>query len=238
MGSDYQFIDIVLFALVAAFLIFRLRGVLGRRNGQRPPANDPFRRGKPPEAGSDKVIRLPERGEHGAEPAGEAAEEVAEEMPGEPAGPIGVEAGLTQIKLADPRFDENEFLSGARVAFEMILSAFADDDTETLKPYLSPEVFANFSRSIRDRRQARERLQIKLVGIRSADIVGAYMAGRTAHVTVKFVSEQITATYDENSELIEGDPNASIEVTDCWTFARDTRSSDPNWMLVATGSPE
>jgi predicted lipid-binding transport protein (Tim44 family) len=230
MSGGYQYLDIILFALVAAFLILRLRNVLGRRDGHGGRSNDPFETPSKREHADDKVVRLPDRSDQAPEtdePPGEALESEAR---------TPLEAGLTQIKVADPKFDSREFLSGSRIAFELILTSYAGNDTATLKPLLSPEVFGNFSQSIRDRQQANETTEITLVGIKSADIVEAYMAGRTAHLTIKFVTQQITAVHDESNEVIEGDPKEVIEVTDFWTFARDTRSSDPNWILVATGS--
>jgi predicted lipid-binding transport protein (Tim44 family) len=118
----------------------------------------------------------------------------------------------------------------------MILDAYAKGDSQTLKPLLNPEVFANFSQAIRDREQAGETLEDTLVGIKSAEIVEAYLDGRTVNVTVKFVSEQINVTRDESGDVVDGNPNAVIEVTDFWTFARDAKSRDPNWTLVATNS--
>jgi len=230
MSGGYQYLDIILFALVAAFLILRLRNVLGRRDGHQGRSNDPFETSSKPEKPDDKVVRLPDRSDQ-APATDESPVEASESEARTP-----LEAGLTQIKVADPKFDSREFLSGARIAFELVLTSYAGDDTATLKPLLSPEVFGNFSQSIRDRQQANEAMEITLVGFKSADIVEAYMAGRTAHLTIKFVSQQITVVRDENNEVIEGDPKEVIEVTDFWTFARDTRSSDPNWILVATGS--
>ncbi len=232
MSGDFQVLDLILFALVAAFLVLRLRSVLGRRDGHRGPAPDPFKSPTGREHSDDRVVRLPDRGERPAE-ATEPAPAAKTE-----GSASALEASLTTIKVADPVFDGDEFLSGARMAFELILNAFAAGDTATLKPLLSPEVFANFAQSIRDRQQAGEAMELAQVNIRSADIVEAYMAGRTAHVTVKFVSEQATVVRNEEAEQVEGDPHAPTEVTDYWTFARDTRSGDPNWMLVATGSQE
>jgi predicted lipid-binding transport protein (Tim44 family) len=249
MGGEFQFIDIILFALVAAFLILRLRNVLGRRDGhQQPQSHDPF---KPPERGrrpsrapgrdhpDDKVIPLPDRGERPAEPREPLADASWNGEPPE-AGPLetGLQAGLAQIKIADRRFNENEFLSGARMAFEMILGAFAAGDTSALKSLLSPEVLGNFTQSIRERERAGETMELNVVEIRAAEIVEAYMAGRTAHITVKFVSEQIVIVRNDKGEIVEGDPRHGAETTDFWTFARDTRSPNPNWTLVATGAPE
>jgi predicted lipid-binding transport protein (Tim44 family) len=231
MSGEFQFIDIILFALVAAFLILRLRSALGRRDGHQGPAPDPFKTASRRERADETVVRLPERAERPSE-----TRETPRGRAGEPAATQ--EAGLASVRVADPTFDPDEFLSGARIAFEMVLTAYSAGDATALKPLLSPDVFANFSQSIRDREQAGETMELTLVGVRTAEIVEAYMAGRTAHLTVKFVSEQTTVTRDESGEVIEGDPAAVTTVTDYWTFARDTRSGDPNWTLVATGSQE
>ncbi len=228
MGGDFQFLDIILLALVAAFLILRLRSVLGRRDGHEPRHADPFKsHGGESREPEDKVIRLPDRG---TEPRGEEAE--MEEV-GEPGS---VEAGLARIQRADQNFDADEFLSGARIAFEMILTAFAAGDTNALKPLLSPEVLNNFEQSIRDRERAGETLDLNLVGIRSAEFVEAGLEGRTAQITVKFTSEQISVIRDENGDVIEGEPDTVTEVVDFWSFARDTNARDPNWALIATRS--
>jgi predicted lipid-binding transport protein (Tim44 family) len=231
MSEGFQFLDVILFAIVAGFLILRLRIVLGRRDGHQGRPSDPFAPRPRPEPPEDNVVPLPDRKER----PGEVVPPVAPEaLAGNGRGRL--DAGLKQIAIADPRFEPEEFVSGARIAFELIVNAFAAGDAESLEPLLSPEVFSNFNQSIRERAAASERLETKLVSLLSAELVEAYMAGRTSHVTVKFVSEQISALYNAAGEVIDGDPAAVTEVTDFWTFARDTRSSDPNWMLVATGS--
>ncbi len=234
MGGDFQVLDIILLAVIAGFLILRLRSVLGRRDGHEVRTPDPFKAANRDEGDSeDKVIRLPDR----ATDVSADDEDVFEDDDERPA-PTGVEAGLRQIKRADRSFDVDEFLSGSRIAFEMILTAFAAGDSASLKPMLSPEVFNNFDQSIRDRTQAGEVMDLNLAGIQNAEIVEAYLTGRTAHITVKFTSEQISVIRDEHNDVIEGDPERVTEVVDFWTFARDTRSKDPNWSLVATGSME
>jgi predicted lipid-binding transport protein (Tim44 family) len=144
--------------------------------------------------------------------------------------------GLEQIMRTDPAFQPEEFISGAKIAFELIIDAFAAGDTGALKPMLNAEVFANFSQAIRDREQAGETLEDTLVGVKSAEIVEAYVEDQASNATVKFVSEQINATRDEDGNVVDGNPNAVIDVTDFWTFARDIKSRDPNWTLVATSS--
>lgn len=225
MGDGY-YLDILLFALVAAFLIFRLRSVLGRRDGFQGKGEErlPF-----PGRAAEPPVRLPER-------EAAADQSALDEAPA--TLPPSVDAGITQIRVADPNFDEKEFTSGAQKAFEWILQAFTGDDLRSLQPLLSQDVFNNFAQTIRSRQQDGRKLETTLVGFKSAEIVEAYMAGRTAHVTLKFVTEQICVTRDAKGEVIEGDPNSVSEVVDFWTFARDTRSADPNWSLVATGAPD
>ena len=234
MGNGFQFIDIIFFALIAAFLVLRLRSVLGRRDGfkgQGDGGRDLFglRRGR--EADNENVIPLPERDESGAfeEIVNGEAEEVPEEG-------NSLAAGLAQIQRADPTFDHEEFLVGARTAFEMIISAFASGDTETLEHLLSRDVYGNFADAISRREEASESLETVVTAIRASDIVEVYMDGSTANITIKFVSDQINLTRDDEGRIKEGDPETPSEVVDFWTFARNMRSRDPNWTLVATGS--
>jgi predicted lipid-binding transport protein (Tim44 family) len=119
----------------------------------------------------------------------------------------------------------------------VIVEAFAKGESGTLRPLLSDEVFAQFDGAIRAREEARQTLTTTLVGIREAEIVDAALEGRTAQVTVRFVSEQINVTRDSEGRVVDGDPSAVATVTDVWTFARNTASRDPNWLLVATTSP-
>lgn len=236
MGEGFQLLDIILFAAIAAFLILRLRSVLGRRNGNESRSDfDPFKQNeenqtaskKGPE-GEDKVVHLPnQKGQQ------QAAEEQQTEFRTE--GPAA--AGLTQIKLADSSFDEQGFLEGSRSAFEMIVSAFAAGDRETLRGLLADQVYEDFSKAIDEREKNNESLQTTIVSIKSADIVDARLENRIASIDVKFVSEQINVTRDEEDRIIEGDPNEIINVTDIWTFERNTRNRDPNWALTATESP-
>jgi predicted lipid-binding transport protein (Tim44 family) len=221
------FLDIIFFAMVAAFLVLRLRSVLGRRTGHQQKPRDILTRTRREEEAPGRVIELPDRNRKPAAPAG--AEAAA------PDDKLG--AGLTQIQLADTSFDPDGFLNGARAAFEMIVHAFATGDTGTLRSLLSDEVLASFQAAIKARLEKGETLETTVVSIKSAEIVEAALQGRVANVTLKFVTEQINVTRDTAGTAVEGDPNRVTEVTDLWTFARDTRSRDPNWKLVETRSP-
>ena len=224
MNDGFQFIDIILFAMVAAFLALRLRSVLGRRDGHESGESDPLGiRGKGQES-ENNIVQLPDRSE------------LAQDLPPgiDEDDPLAV--GLRELKAADPGFDFREFLSGSRIAFELILGAYANGDSKALKPLLSPEVFANFNKAIKDREQAGESMEDTLVGINKVDIMEAYMEGSIASITVKLISEQVNVVRDGDDNVISGDPNTVVEVTDFWTYSRDTRSRDPNWSLVATRS--
>lgn len=220
MGEGFQFIEIVLFAMVAVFLILRLRSVLGRRTGnERPPQRTPY--AEPRQPRDDKVVSLPDR---------RAPADVNYSK--DPA----VNSGVRAIVNADRSFEPDGFVGGARTAYDMILASFATGDTETLRALLDDDVYDRFRRAIADRETRGETLETTLVALRSADIVEARLNGRTAEVTVKFVSELVSVTRDKNGVVLSGDPHGAKTVTDFWTFARDTRSSDPNWKLVATRS--
>lgn len=236
MGQGIQFLDLIFFAVIAVFLVLRLRNVLGRRTGKerRRPS---FLDLKPTEESADltgKVVNLPARG--GRKATESALDEKTEAVP--PAvSDDPVERGLAQIAAADDGFSGERFLTGARAAFEMVIGAFAAGDTETLRSLLNGEVYGNFAAATQARKTAGNLLETTLVGIAEAAIVEAGLDRRQARVTVKFVSDQINVTRDAAGAVVEGDPARVNRVVDLWTFARDTRSRDPNWMLVATRSP-
>ncbi|MEQ9334085.1 Tim44/TimA family putative adaptor protein [Thalassobaculum sp.] len=224
MGIGVPFLDIILLALFAGFVIFKLRSVLGRRTGHERQRPDPF--AEPPKSNDNgNIVRLPDR-------SAEADEAEGAEEPGSMA------AGIMRIKLADERFDEREFLHGAKMAFAMIVEAFAKGDVDALKPLLSRELFGGFAAAIEGREKAGETQETTIVTVRSADIVEATLEDHQAKVTVEFVSEQVKVTRNADGEVTEGDPDRIDILTDIWTFARDIRSRDPNWALVATRVPE
>jgi predicted lipid-binding transport protein (Tim44 family) len=225
MNEGFQFFDIILFAMVAGFILLRLRSVLGRRSGnQRRRPN--FLSRRQVEDDSDKVIPLPDR-EGQAADAGDDFADVSD---------TALAAGLTQIKLADPGFGRKDFLEGARGAFELVVDAFAAGDSKALRPLLADDVFEPFAKSIRDRDTAEHTLETIVVSIDSSEIIEAGMNGRTAFVTVRIVSQQINVTRDAEDSVVDGNETTAVEVVDIWTFERDTRSRDPNWKLVATRS--
>lgn len=228
MGEGFQALDIILFAMIAAFLVLRLRSVLGKRTGhERQPPEDPF---SPSDkaANDDNVVELPDRRSDDVAP-GEAME-IDDDDP--------VSAGITEIRIADPSFSPSEFLEGARAAFEMIVQAYADGDREALRNLLNDEVYDDFAAALQDREQAGETLDFTLIGLKDATIIDARMDGRMAFVTILFESEQVNVVNDKDGKVISGDPNRIEQVSDVWTFARNTKARDPNWTLVETRTPD
>lgn len=222
-----EYLDILILAGVAAFIIFRLRGVLGRRTGnERTPPKPPARAERG--AQSDNVIALPER-DAKAEPSKQKPK------PKKPLGPLA--KGFAAIADADPDFDPENFVSGAKSAFEMIVTSFAMGDLGKIKVFLTKEVYENFADAVEERLKAKETLETTVVGFQSATISAARMDDHHAFVTIKFVSEQINATRDAEGDVVGGDAETPVDVTDIWTFTRDTKSRDPNWALVETSTP-
>ncbi|AJY45192.1 Tim44/TimA family putative adaptor protein [Martelella endophytica] len=226
---------ITLFFLVAAVVIFfQLRSVLGRRTGnEKPRYEQPAVRSRADvqETGKNEgnVITLP-----GVEKEREEARLAAVDRVAAPGTPINT--GLRAIVEADPQFDPETFLKGARSAYEMIVMAFADGDRKTLKNLLSKEVYEGFNAAMSEREARGETVKANFVGVEKAEITDAEIEKSEAKVTLRIVSQMISATYGRDGGLVEGDPEEIAEVRDLWTFARDTRSRDPNWKLIATAS--
>ena len=243
MGEAFD-IYTLLFLVLAVVIFIRLRNVLGRRTGNERPPYDPYsaqetKRPSPPDT-NEPVVALP-RGRSGRAAVSETSVPSLEDIEAKLGrhapkdSPLG--QSLTALMRADPSFDPGHFLDGAKVAYEAIVMAFAEGDDAMLKQLLGNDVYDGFARAIRERESRGEKVESNLVGIDKADIIEAEVKSRTAYVTVKFVSELISVTRDTEGEVVEGDPKKVREVTDIWTFSRDTRASDPNWALVETRSP-
>lgn len=220
MDDGLHALDIVFFAVVAVFLILRLRSVLGKRTGtEKPPAQ--WTRGPAEANPADNVVDL-----------GRARKPVEDAQPAPSAGPVG--RGEAAIRARDPSFTTQNFLSGARMAFEMIVGAYAVGDKKALRPLLADQVYKPFCDAIDDRARAGEEMTTEVMGILSAEMIEAVLVGSVAQVTVRFVSEQINVIKDLDGKVVDGDPSRIAKVTDEWTFSRDTRAGDPNWQLSAT----
>jgi predicted lipid-binding transport protein (Tim44 family) len=251
---DGSFNLITLLALVVAgIVIFKLRSVLGTRTPEDEERIDrnvrAEREAERERAARDKVVTLPPRRVADPQATAAAAEtatavdvasataEAEAKLKAFAKGDALVEAGLLKIFQADPAFDAEHFMGGAKQAYEMLVMAFAEGNRKILKDLLSRDVYDGFAAAITDRESRGEQIDQSFVGINKASITEAELKGGTAQVTVKFVSQLISATRDRAGIVVGGDPQRLKEVTDVWTFARDVGARTPNWRLIATQSP-
>jgi len=226
----------IIFLALAVFIFFRLRSVLGQRTGRERPPYDPYSaRDAVRSPANDKVVTLPQR------PAEPAVSRLAEPAP-PPAdrwkdvaeSGSSVAAGLDAIAAADPSFDAKHFITGARAAYEMIVTAFAEGDRRQLRSLLSREVYDGFDAAIGERESRGETAETRFVSIDGSTITAADLRARTAQLTVRFVSKLISVTRGRTGNVIDGNAEKVTDVTDVWTFAREVSSRDPNWKVVAT----
>lgn len=218
-------VDLIIFAMIAAFLVLRLRSVLGRRTGfERPP--------EARAAGFDARAARPAAGD-----VLEAAPIAPAARPGralpDPRTPTG--QALGRIAAADRNFDPDRFLDGAESAFRMIVTAFAAGDRQTLHALLSDDTYRGFEQAITAREQAGETQRSEVRAVNELAIEAADLRGSVAEVTVRFVTDQVNMTTGKAGEVVAGH-DAITEITDVWTFQRDLTSTDLTWKLVATTS--
>jgi predicted lipid-binding transport protein (Tim44 family) len=231
----------IIYATIAVVIFVKLRSVLGQRTGRERPPYDPYSardtvrpatNDRP--STNDNVVALP--GRAAAEPVPKATEVAApaDRWSGIAEPGSAVAAGLDAIARDDKSFDGKHFIAGARAAYEMIVTAYAEGDRRTLKNLLSRDVYDGFEAAIREREAKGETAESRFVSIDKSDITDAELRGRTAQITIRFVSQLVSVTRDRDGGVIEGSPEKVTDVTDVWTFARDLSSRDPNWKLVAT----
>jgi predicted lipid-binding transport protein (Tim44 family) len=223
MGAGSGFpIDLILFGMIAAFLVLRLRSILGRRTGFERQAPPPYQ---------------PQAGQNGAGPVIEGQAEapavaVTRTLP-DPAGPTG--QTLARMRLVDHAFDPSVFLDGAEKAFRLIVAAFAAGDRPTLRGLLSDDAYRAFEQAIAGREAAGQTQVSTIHAIHDATIESAELRGTVASITVRFVSDQTSLTKDKDGHPVTG-TDAVTEITDLWTFERDLATRDPAWRLVSARS--
>ena len=196
MSYSFEYIDIILLAMIAGFIFLRLRGILGKRTGYEGKTNPQFQ---------------------------EIIEKINTDV---------------KEKLND-NFDETaqkEFLKGAKIAYETIITDFSDDDNKLIKskPLLSKKIYDQFNQALKERSNRGHYAEITFIGVNSADVKEHKKTNSILKVTVDFVGEVITCIKDKDKKIISGDPEKIKKIYDTWIFSRDTTSANPNWQLVST----
>ncbi len=224
MNDSFQYGDIIFLGLIAIFVAFRLRSMLGRNMGIDPRDiwKNATRGNIAPVNGQPQpsiIVKKP------------SEEEV---VPMELQNNQPVSDGLQAIRKADPSFSTTEFIAGAKLAFEWIVEAFSKGDKEKLRALLSPERFQHFSEEIDANAASGTKRETTLISILATDITDAAMQGKVAHITIQFTSEQMSIMRDKDKNIVSGSPSNVEKAIDVWTFERDTSSRDPNWKIIAT----
>jgi predicted lipid-binding transport protein (Tim44 family) len=240
MSGGNDLILTLVFLGLAVFVIIKLRAVLGTRTGfERPPEvirREMEDRQNPPGAPTPdtNVVNFPNGNRP---PMGDQPEMTqADRWKGIAAAGTPLANGLDMVSKADPSFDPREFVGGAKGAYEMIVQAYSKGDRKTLKTFLAKEVLDGFEGAINDRESRSETSETTFVSIDKADLIGAEMRDKFAHITVSFGSKLINVVRDKAGTVVDGSAEKIVDVNDIWTFARDVSSRDPNWKLVATES--
>ena len=216
--------DIILVAMVAAFIFFRLRSELGNKTGNEP---------HPPAAGQQGADHL--------RTARDGASDYVEEAPVE-AEVIDMEENPSlrhaymDIRRADPSFDLSQFMDGAKSAYGMILEAFWKGDKQTLKEFLDDAVLSKFEKAIDSLEADELKVENQLLDVTGAEVVAAELVGKMAQLTVHFSSEVVAVTRNKDGKVVQGDASDAVEMNDNWTFARNVKSREPGWTLVATSA--
>ena len=207
MNSFFPFLDIIILGLLALFLGFRLKNLLGDRSGYGEDVNnlETYNEKKPD---NNNVINLNKK--------------------------IISGEGLEVLKKGDPNFSKEEFITGARQAFKIIIEAFVDSDVEKLKPLIDYELLKSFTKSISEREARQEKQFVDIISIIKLDIDNISLNDNVASISIKIESEQIKYTIDKNDKIIDGNKDVSEIIKDKWVLERDISSNDPNWKLVET----
>ena len=208
------FIDILIFAVIAVFLIFRLRSILGNRDGFEKPQNT-----VKTESPADNIINF-----RGKKPVANSVT-----LNG---------SGLKELRRLDSSFNDEEFIAGAKVAFPLILGAFSEGDLGSLRRYVGFDLYEEFSNAIHQRNAAGEHLKIDVENVNDIQLLDAEISDGIATVNVKYDSIQSRILTDASNNIIGDDSISNEQIEDIWIFERDIRSADPNWKLVETGTSE
>ena len=213
--ADGGMVTLLILAAITVFLVFRLKNVLGTKTGHEKPP-ETVMRSKPQEV--PQAVEAPD------DPVIDDSDPKA--------------AVFAKMQGIEPDFSPSGFANGARKAYEMLLMAFENGDKPTLQKFLSPDVYQGFAQVIDERANEGLTVDARFVGLREAEIVGARYDedDQVAEIDMKFVGELVTVVRDKEHRIVEGDPNEIRREYDQWTFGRKMGSSDPNWLLIATGA--
>ena len=218
--NNFPYIDILILAMIAVFIIYRLKSVLGKKTGNESDIVEKFtgRKSAFKESSPDRVIQKGKT----------TVKSPAKPLHNDPK----IDSSLKKIKNLDLSFETDDFLKGAKNAFELILNKYSKNELGGIKSYVSNNLYKSFLEQANKRKNAKENLEISIIGIKKAEIISAILSKKTvAEIGVLFESEQVQVTKDIKGNNIDGDPNQILTIKELWIFSRDTKSASPNWVL-------
>ena len=218
MNEGFAFFDIIIFAMLAGYLVFQLRRALGRRSDNQEPKSKPSPERRAEHSEADNVVAI--------KPNKNKKENQEETL-----------GGLTELREKDPSFSDTDFIKGSKEAFSWIVEAFSKGEISKLEPLLSGPLFNGFKQAIEQREADKLSLETNIVSIKSAQIHNVTVKQDQVNITVEYVTDQIKSTRNAKDEVVDGDPDTIERVTDLWTFNRNIKSKNPNWTLVRTETP-
>ncbi len=226
--DHFPYADIVILALIAGFILLRLRSVLGQKTGEE---NQQFFKREPLERDSardnESVVQI-----SGKALKQKPADETDVYL--QALSDRAVAATLADIKKVDTQFTATGFLQGAKMAYEMVFDAFAKGDQKTLEMLLDKPLYETFAREISARDSVPNKTEITLVSVKAKDIVEATLMGTRARLAVKFDTEQVAVVKDAEGKIVEGDASEAHPMDDEWVFERDVSNKNPNWKIIET----
>jgi len=217
--------DIIVLAAIAIFVLLRLRSVLGQKTGNENPMEHLQ---EMLQQKDDRVVQLKPRNDDGEDEAEHAEPEEEEKVAD------ALEDGVGAIRKIDSSFRLSQFLEGSKMAFDMVMDAYEDDNHDVLRQLLSKEVYKEFAEAMEARDEGDEREFVTLVSVADAEATSVELKRNKAIIEVKITSEQIRVIKNKDDEIVGGNANNIINVEDSWVFTRDVKSSDPNWTIVET----
>jgi len=218
MNDGFAFFDIIIFAMLAGYLVFQLRRALGRRSDNQEPKSKPSPEQRAKHSEADNVVAIKSNKNENQE-----QEKIL--------------SGLTELREKDPTFSDTDFIKGSKEAFSWIVEAFSKGEIPKLEPLLSEPLFNGFKQAIEQREADQLSLETNIVSIKSAQVHNVTVKQDQVNITVEYVTDQIKSTRNAKDEIVDGDPDTIETVTDLWTFNRNISSKNPNWTLVKTETP-
>ena len=219
--NNFPYIDIFILAMIAVFIINRLRNVLGKKTGNESDIVEKFTQKKMPykESEPDNVTNLKDDRRHKANTQSLHKDKKVNNL-------------INEIIQIDENFDINEFYDGAKKAFEFILKEYSNNNLSALERLVSKKIFKDFKEQVDERTKSSQSMEITVISVKNPEIKDIKLEKKNiAKIKLSFNSEQVQTLKNKENKIIEGDSNQILSIKEFWTFSKNLKSRDPNWVL-------